>query len=152
LALIVQPGNGGPVEDWCNCETIYNALINMNKGDDTTSPTMVLVNGALDKLRGGYYPPLIFPKLAASVNRFFTKFESVFYLKPISDKGVYGWLYRVYPEPWQVVLQRLNPKGTNNRQQQSAIENVRVHVSDQRPTYLQAVAKLVEAASSSSSK
>ncbi len=115
----------------------------------------MIINGALDKLRGGYYNKFIFPKLAGSIDRFFTKFESVFYLKPISDKGVYGWLYRVYPEPWQVVLQRVKPKGVKNRQQQqpsagpSAIENIRVFVSDQRPTYLEAVAKLVEAASSS---
>jgi len=59
---------------------------------------MVIINGALDKLRGGYYPAVFFPKLAASVDRFFKKFESVFYLKPLCDKGAYGWLYRVYPE------------------------------------------------------
>jgi len=146
LALIIQPGNGGPVEDWCNCETIYDGLT--NNGGDATSPTMVIVNGALDKLRGGYYPPFVFPKLAASVNRFFTKFETAFYLKPISDKGVYGWLYRVYPEPWQLVLQRYP---TNSKKPQSSvIENIRVHVSHKRPTYAEAVAMLVQAASSSS--
>lgn len=138
----------------CNCETIYNALRKGNN-DDTMkkTPPLVIINGALDKLRGGYYNKFIFPKLAGSIDRFFTKFESVFYLKPISDKGAYGWLYRVYPEPWQVVLQRVKPKGVKNRQQQpsagpSAIENIRVFVSEQRPTYLEAVAKLVEAASS----
>ena len=89
LNLVIQPGNGGPVEDWINCEKIYEA------SPDTV---MVIVNGALDKVRDGYYPGIFFPKLAATVDRFYKKFESVFYLKPISDKGVYGWLYRVYPE------------------------------------------------------
>ncbi len=89
LNLVIQPGNGGPVEDWINCEKIYDA---------EPSTVMVIVNGALDKVRDGYYPAVFFPKLAATVDRFYKKFESAFYLKPISDKGVYGWLYRVYPE------------------------------------------------------
>lgn len=89
IAFIIQPGNGGPVEDWVNCEKIHLA---------SPETSMVIINGALDKVRGGYYPGVFFPKLAATVDRFFKKFESVFYLKPITDKGVYGWLYRVYPE------------------------------------------------------
>jgi len=94
LWLVIQPGNGGPVEDWVNCEKMAAAR------PDTP---MVIINGALDKVRGGFYPAVFFPKLAATVDRFYKKFESAFYLKPFSDKGVYGWLYRVYPEPWQVV-------------------------------------------------
>ena len=89
LNLVVQPGNGGPVEDWVNVEKVHLASPNS---------VMVIVNGALDKVRQGYYPGVFFPKLATTVDRFYKKFESVFYLKPISDKGVYGWLYRVYPE------------------------------------------------------
>jgi len=89
LNLVIQPGNGGPVEDWINCEKISDA---------SPETVMVIVNGALDKVRDGYYPGLFFPKLAATVDRFYKRFESAFYLKPISDKGVYGWLYRVYPE------------------------------------------------------
>ena len=85
LNLIIQPGNGGPVEDWINCEKIHKA---------SPESVMIIVNGALDKVRDGYYPAIFFPKLAATVDRFYKNFESVFYLKPISDKGVYGWLYR----------------------------------------------------------
>lgn len=90
LAFFIQPGNGGPVEDWINCEKIY-------EGDDSTTH-YVMINGALDKVRGGYYPAIFFPKLAKTVDRFYKKFESVFYLKPITQNGVYGWLFRVYPE------------------------------------------------------
>jgi hypothetical protein len=89
LNLIIQPGNGGPVEDWINVEKVHLG---------SPDSVIVIVNGALDKVRQGYYPGVFFPKLAATVDRFYKKFESVFYLKPISDKGVYGWLYRVYPE------------------------------------------------------
>lgn len=95
--LICQPGNGGPVEDWINCEQIHTQCDNPNV-------VSIIVNGALDKVRDGYYPGVFFPKLAATVNRFYDKFESVFYLKPISDKGLYGWLYRVYPEVRQMPL------------------------------------------------
>ena len=93
--LVVQPGDGGPMEDWMGLEALQ-------VNDETT---IVILNGALDKLRMGYYSPFIFPKLNKVVDRFYRKFETVYYLKPILDKGCYGWLYRVYPEPWQVCFQ-----------------------------------------------
>jgi len=133
LNLVIQPGNGGPVEDWINCEKIYNAA---------PDSTMVIVNGALDKVRNFYYPAIFFPKLAATVERFYQKFESVFYLKPISDKGVYGWLYRVYPEPWQVVLQTVK-EGKNGA---NYVEDTVVYVSDKRPSYNEALSQMLEGA------
>jgi Domain of unknown function (DUF1995). len=133
LNFVIQPGNGGPVEDWINCEKIYEASC-LDKS------AMVVVNGALDKVRDGYYPAVFFPKLAATVDRFYKKFESVFYLKPLSDKGVYGWLFRVYPEPWQVVLQIVRV-GKNGAQY---VEDVVVDVSDDRPSYNNAISKLLE--------
>ena len=57
VKLFIQPGNGGPVEDWINIETIHD-------NDDTQSP-IIIVNGALDKVRDGFYPAIFFPKLAA---------------------------------------------------------------------------------------
>lgn len=138
MLFIIQPGNGGPVEDWINCEKMHLG---------SQDSTMVIINGALDKVRGGYYPGVFFPKLAATVDRFFKKFESVFYLKPITDKGVYGWLYRVYPEPWQIVLQTATP--VNN---QLEIENTVVYTSETRPDYKDAVQILVQANSEKSVK
>lgn len=131
VLFVIQPGNGGPVEDWINCEKLHNA------DPDTL---MVIINGALDKVRGGYYPGVFFPKLAATVDRFFNRFESAFYLKPLSDKGVYGWLYRVYPEPWQLVLQTATTKND-----QIYVEDTVVYTSDKRPTYAEAVSLLVKA-------
>jgi hypothetical protein len=97
LWLIIQPGNGGPVEDWVNCEK-------MAVGQPET--TMVVINGALDKVRGGFYPAVFFPKLAATVDRFWKKFEAAFYLKPFSDKGVRIALacsHSAFPSPSSVV-------------------------------------------------
>lgn len=131
LNLVIQPGNGGPVEDWINVEKIY---------EKNKSP-IVVINGALDKVRGGYYPGVFFPKLAATVDRFYKKFESAFYIKPISDKGVYGWVFRVYPEPWQVVLQTVETDNRNNQY----VEDTVVHVSEARPSYNEAVSKLIQA-------
>jgi hypothetical protein len=105
LWLVVQPGNGGPVEDWVNCEKMSAAQPNT---------PIVIINGALDKVRGGFYPAVFFPKLAQTVDRFYNKFDSVFYIKPFSDKGVYGWLYRVYPEPWQIVWENVKPGKDGN--------------------------------------
>lgn len=122
LHMVVQPGNAGPVEDWVNVETLHKAA-----GGDV--PTVV-VNGALDKVRDGYYAPFIFPKLAVTMP-FYKAFTSVFYLKPLSDKGIYGWVYRVYPEPWQVVLQSPSKDKNGNIK----VEDIVALTSDTKPTY-----------------
>jgi hypothetical protein len=77
LWLVIQPGNGGPVEDWVNVEKMSNAQPNTR---------IVVINGALDKVRSGFYPAIFFPKLAQTVDRFYNKFESIFYIKPFADK------------------------------------------------------------------
>jgi hypothetical protein len=136
LHLICQPGNGGPVEDWINCELLHNS---------GSSPTLI-VNGALDKVRDGYYPAFAFPKLAATVDRFYKKFEPILFLKPISDKGVYGWLYRVYPEPWQVILQTVK----TDRNDRQYVENSLVYTSETRPAFALAVQKLLQGAATQS--
>jgi Domain of unknown function (DUF1995) len=133
LHIVCQPGNGGPVEDWVNVETLHK-----ESGGVTST---VVVNGALDKVRDGYYAPLFFPKLAAATP-FYRDFESVFYLKPISDKGVYGWVYRIYPEPWQVVLQTPNKDKNGNMKVTDTI----ALTSDTKPTYDQAVKALLATA------
>lgn len=130
--LVCQPGNGGPVEDWCNVKAFHEAA-------GSTTPTCV-VNGALDKVRDGYYPGMIFPKLAKTFN-FYREFEAVLFLKPISDKGVYGWLFRLYPEPWQVVLQI---PIRNERTQEVSIQDSVVLTSDKRPSYAECVQALVD--------
>mmetsp|Transcript_7639 Transcript_7639/g.12595 ORF Transcript_7639/g.12595 Transcript_7639/m.12595 type:complete len:381 (-) Transcript_7639:90-1232(-) len=132
LWLVIQPGNGGPVEDWVNCEKM--AL----SSPDTT---MVVINGALDKVRGGFYPAVFFPKLAATVDRFWKKFDPAFYLKPFSDKGVYGWLYRVYPEPWQVHLEVVKAGKDGNAE----VDYVLVDTMDEKPSYDKVVSMLLSA-------
>ena len=134
--LVCQPGNGGPVEDWINVERLHKA-----SGDQPTC----LVNGALDKVREGYYPAVFFPALAKTVP-FYKQFEATFVLKPISDKGVYGWLYRVYPEPWQVILQTARQK-QRGRETVVEVEESLAMVSGERPSYneiLQALLKTAE--------
>ena len=130
LWLVVQPGNGGPVEDWVNCEKMHSPSI-----------PMVVINGALDKVKGGFYAPVFFPALAATVERFWKKFETGLYLKPFSDKGVYGWLYRVYPEPWQVIYEKVTPDKNGNAQ----VEYQTVEVMDTKPSYNQVVSILLKA-------
>jgi hypothetical protein len=132
LHLICQPGNGGPVEDWINVKTFHDAA----GGDISTC----IVNGALDKVRDGYYAPFIFPKLAKTID-FYKSFEAMLFLKPISDKGVYGWVFRVFPEPWQVILQR----PVRDQRDQLVIQETVALVSDTRPSYQTAVQALLQA-------
>lgn len=135
LHLVCQPGNGGPVEDWINVEKLHRA--------DPSQVTCV-VNGSLDKVRDGYYPALFFPALAATAP-FYRSFEPVFYLKPVSDKGVYGWLYRVYPEPWQVILQTAKSTDRGGKVVMT-VEQTPALSSISKPSYEQAVKALLEKA------
>ena len=92
LQLVVQPGDGGPIEDWLNLELLQK-----------DSTPMVCLNGALDKVTSGYYSNFLNPKLAQCAERFYSKFEPVYFCKPIGAGR--GWLFRVYPEPWQLYRQ-----------------------------------------------
>jgi Domain of unknown function (DUF1995) len=135
IHLVCQPGNGGPVEDWINVEQIHRSA-NLQDGGAT-----VVVNGALDKVRDGYYPALFFPALAKTIP-FYRQFEPLLFAKPISDKGLYGWLYRVYPEPWQVILQVARPSKKPN-DSTIQVENIIVLVADRRPSYAEAINAMV---------
>lgn len=140
IHVVCQPGNGGPVEDWINVESLHEG----SRGLATT----IVINGALDKVRDGYYPALFFPALAKTVP-FYKTYEAALFLKPVSDKGLYGWIYRVYPEPWQVVLQT----PIKNDEGQVIKVNERVALTSQaRPTYAQAVQALVTAASTQTAR
>jgi hypothetical protein len=141
LHLVCQPGSGGPVEDWINVEKLHNAASSILA--DKTVVTCV-VNGALDKVRDGYYAAVFFPALAATVP-FYKQFQSVFFLKPVSDKGMYGWLYRVYPEPWQVILQTARPVQKGDETVMT-VENTVALVSESRPSYQEAVQAMLTAA------
>lgn len=130
LWLVIQPGNGGPVEDW----------VNLAKMSSDQTP-VVIINGALDKVNGGFYPAFVFPKLAKVTESYYKKFESVFYIKPFSDKGVYGWLFRVYPEPWQVVYESVKQGKDGNAE----VEYITVDVLDERPSYNTIISMLLNA-------
>jgi hypothetical protein len=54
---------------------------------------------------------------------------------------VYGWLYRVYPEPWQVHLEIVKPGKDGNAE----VEYVLVDALDQKPSYDKVVSMLLKA-------
>ena len=58
------------------------------------------------------------------------------YLKPLRDKGCYGWLYRVYPEPWQVIYELPGTDG----------EYVVVGSFEARPDFREATAMMLREA------
>ena len=80
------------MEDWLNLELLRRE-----------GTPMLCLNGALDKVTSGYYSNFLNPKLAACAERFFSQFEPIYYCKPLGAGR--GWLFRVYPEPWQLFLQ-----------------------------------------------
>lgn len=66
LQLIIQPGDGGPMEDWLNLERLKQAGV-----------PMVCLNGGLDKVTSGYYSNFLNPELGKCSDRFFSQFEQV---------------------------------------------------------------------------
>eukprot|EP00629_Pelagomonadales_sp_RCC1024_P001309 CAMPEP_0119275312 /NCGR_PEP_ID=MMETSP1329-20130426/13592_1 /TAXON_ID=114041 /ORGANISM="Genus nov. species nov., Strain RCC1024" /LENGTH=302 /DNA_ID=CAMNT_0007275689 /DNA_START=63 /DNA_END=968 /DNA_ORIENTATION=- len=120
VVFAVQPGEGGPLEDWLNLERCV----------PKDGGLLVSLNGAFDKLRGGYYPRLLFPKLADCVDRFIADAEGCVVLKPLAEKGKSGWLWRVYPEPWQLIAQ-------------GRTEACVVSTSESRPPYAELIAALL---------
>lgn len=101
-----------------------------------------MVNGALDKVRDGFYPAFAFPSLAKTASRFYTNFSAAYYLRPISDKGLYGWVYRQYGEPYQVVMQKPLRKEDGS----VTVEDVVVWTGDDvKPIFVDAVKYMVEA-------
>ena len=134
LHLVCQPGNGGPVEDWINVKKFHEKA-------GSNIPTIV-VNGALDKVRDGYYAPFIFPALAKTFG-FYRCFEPLVFLKPVSDKGLYGWIFKMYGEPWQVYLQKAR---TVEKAAQSIleVEDIVALVSDTRPSYQECIQALLK--------
>ena len=121
VVVAVQPGDGGPLEDWLNLERCQ-----------PSDGLLVSVNGAFDKLRGGFYPRPLFPKLAECVDRFVVDAEALVVLKNVADKGRAGWLFRVYPEPWQLFAQ--------GKEASLLLEQY-----DDRPSYSECVATLLKA-------
>ena len=168
IQLICQPGNGGPVEDWINVEQFcYNTIGKWNGGDDSnnaidnnnnSATATIIVNGALDKVRDGYYPPIFFPALAKTIPFYQQQCEALLFVKPITDKGLYGWIFRVYPEPWQIVLQlpRRPPVTSSNKNDNDdtkiVVDDIVVLISNTRPSYQEAVNAMVREAKKRQSK
>ena len=66
-----------------------------------TARPLVIFNGELDKLRGGYYPRFVYPKLALVSRDFVPQVEAAYYVH--NFKGARpAALFREYPGPWQL--------------------------------------------------
>jgi hypothetical protein len=156
------------VEDWINVKKFHekccsNSRVDNNSNNDNDNdnnnigiPT-IIVNGSLDKVRDGYYASFIFPKLAKTFD-FYKSFEPILYLKPITDKGLYGWIFKVYNEPYQIYLQRpittivknnKNNNNDNNNNNDTAttttitVEDIIALVSETKPTYQECIQALL---------
>ncbi|GJD10206.1 hypothetical protein Gasu2_44140 [Galdieria sulphuraria] len=88
LVVILNPGF--QVQEWFEVERFCNYQV-----------PVILFNADLDKLRGGYYPRFLYPKLYATKDKCLTKFEPVYYVRFF----VNGALIRRYPNPWQIVYE-----------------------------------------------
>ena len=53
---------------------------------------------------------------------------------------MYGWLYRIYPEPWQIVWEDVKPGKDGN----PIVNHVTVSVLDERPGYNDVISTLVK--------
>mmetsp|Transcript_3177 Transcript_3177/g.5445 ORF Transcript_3177/g.5445 Transcript_3177/m.5445 type:complete len:319 (-) Transcript_3177:275-1231(-) len=67
---------------------------------------IIIWNGELDRLRGGYYPAFAFRELAKLTKEFIPKFTQGYYIHNFKGRTP-GVLFRSYPGPWCVY--RRNP-------------------------------------------
>ncbi|EPS70367.1 hypothetical protein M569_04395, partial [Genlisea aurea] len=79
-------------------EELYNEAVAAN----TTSRSLIIFNGELDRIRSGYYPPFFYPKLGALAQIFLPKMETVYYIHNFKGRNG-GVLFRCYPGPWKVL-------------------------------------------------
>ncbi|CAM9602883.1 unnamed protein product, partial [Phaeothamnion confervicola] len=132
--LVVQPGFN--IQEWLSMEEIYRG----------PGVPMVTLNGGLDKVRGGYYPRLFYPGLHAARERFLKLFEPVYYLKPLTN----GWIFRCYPEPWQVLFKppglKATGRGGRGEMPGTAPAPVVLQTTVERPEYNAAAALIQKAA------
>ena len=70
--------------------------------------------------------------MSPGVDRFVADAEGCVILKPLAEKGKSGWLWRVYPEPWQLVAQ--------GRSEAEVIQT-----SEARPPYEELISALLKA-------
>jgi hypothetical protein len=64
---------------------------------------IIFFNAELDRLRGGYYPALFYPKMAKISRELIPQMEAAFYVHNFKGQGAAA-LFRVYPGPWQVLV------------------------------------------------
>lgn len=63
---------------------------------------VVVFNGELDRVRSGYYPSFLYPKIGRLAKTFLPAFEAALYIHNFKgSRG--GALFRCYPGPWQVL-------------------------------------------------
>ncbi|KAK9844343.1 hypothetical protein WJX74_001039 [Apatococcus lobatus] len=74
---------------------------------------IIVFNGELDRMRGGYYPALFYPKVAQASREFLPLFERAFYIHNFKGSNP-GALFRAYPGPWQVL--RRGGRGSDDMQ------------------------------------
>ena len=73
--------------------------------------SIVIVNGFISRLRAGFYPSFLYPKLAMVTKSFYSRFEQVFHVSPIAVMGERLGSYKVrqYPEEWEILLRNSSP-------------------------------------------
>ncbi|CAM9160804.1 unnamed protein product [Ascophyllum nodosum] len=129
-------------DDQCQLQIVVNPGFNVDEWivlDKLVRPNvpMVMLNGGLDRLRGGYYPRIFYPGLYDATQRFLKNFETVYYLKALPG----GWIFRKAPEDWQII----SISQSGNKQGRQAVESRVLEFTADRPDYNRAV-KVVRAA------
>lgn len=96
LMVVVNPGFN--VEEWIKLAKVGNLLIDQ-------MPSIIIINGNLDRLRNGYYPVIFYPELARVAKSFYVDFQPALVLRPIAIDGDWSAAYlikTVQESNWQL--------------------------------------------------
>eukprot|EP00607_Mallomonas_marina_P005649 CAMPEP_0182432236 /NCGR_PEP_ID=MMETSP1167-20130531/54968_1 /TAXON_ID=2988 /ORGANISM="Mallomonas Sp, Strain CCMP3275" /LENGTH=260 /DNA_ID=CAMNT_0024619485 /DNA_START=194 /DNA_END=976 /DNA_ORIENTATION=- len=101
--LIIAVNPGFNVEEWIALPAL-----------ERRECPIIVINGSLDRLRNGYYPRIFYPGLYKASQQYYSKFTQAVFLSPIAIDGnrFGGWLTRLYPGLWDVLVRDTVSKGT----------------------------------------
>ncbi|KXZ45439.1 hypothetical protein GPECTOR_54g179 [Gonium pectorale] len=72
---------------------------------------IIIFNGELDRVRGGYYPSMFFPEIAKFGRELFPLMTTAYYIHNFKGNRP-ATLFRCYPGPWQLLAR--NPLDEND--------------------------------------
>lgn len=101
---IVAVTPGFNVDEWIRLASI---------GQRYSDVPIIFINGNLDRLRNGYYPPLFYPGITAVTKSYYVNAQQALFLSPVAVGGdrFGAWLTKTASGSWELFVKSRDKKG-----------------------------------------